>query len=82
MLFSKRDIYTGRLTLTSSVKITSVQNMPGKIKPPSQEDIFEALSGHLKKLVENMHVGDPFATKVLATANLYGLLLGKGAKKN
>ena len=33
----------------------------------SQEDIFEAVSGCLKKLVENIRVGDPFATKVPPT---------------
>ena len=38
----------------------------GKIEMlPLQENIFEAVSGCLKKLIENIRVGDPFAAKVL-----------------
>ena len=53
--------------MNSAAEITFVQNMSGgKIEMLlSQENIFEAVSGCLKKLVEDIRVGDPFAAKVL-----------------
>ena len=49
------------------MEITFEQNMSGgKIEMLLlQENIFEAVSGCLKKLVENIRVGDPFAAKVM-----------------
>ena len=64
LLLCKGDLYTGRL---SCANYFSSKYSRSKFWLLSQEDIFEAVSGCLKKLVENMRVGDPFAAKVPAT---------------
>ena len=48
-------------------KLLLFKIFPVKFLLLSKEDIFEAVSGCLKKLVENLRVGDPFAAKVPAT---------------